>query len=46
MLTIGINSEKKCYSRLKLELKETAIISKKYELRFEVKLHGMVKVSE
>jgi hypothetical protein len=46
MLTIGINSEKKCYSTLKLELKETAIISKKYELRFEVNLHGMVKVSE
>jgi hypothetical protein len=46
MLTIGINPEKKCYSTLKLEIKETAIISEKYELRFEVNLHGMVKVSE
>jgi len=46
MLTIGINPKKKCYSTLKLEIKETAIISEKYELRFEVNLHGMVKASE
>jgi hypothetical protein len=45
LLTIGINPEKKCYSTLKLELKETAIISEKYELRFEVNLYGTVMAS-
>ena len=43
LLTIGINPEKKCYSTLKLELKETGVVSEKYELRFEVNLHRMFK---
>ena len=41
--TIGNNPEKKCYSTLKLELKETGNISEKYELQFEAKLHELVK---
>ena len=41
MLTVGINAEKKCYSTLKLELKETGIIPQKYEVRFEVMLYEM-----
>lgn len=44
-LTIGINTEKKCYSTLKLELKETETISEKYELKFEVRLHELSKVT-
>lgn len=42
-LTIGINPEKKCYSTLKLQIKETGTIYEKYELRFEVRLHKLVK---
>lgn len=42
LLTIGINPEKKCYSTLKLELKETATIYEKYKLKFEVKMHKVV----
>jgi len=41
-LTIGINPEKKCYSTLKLELKETETIYEKYKLKFEVKMHKVV----
>jgi hypothetical protein len=44
LLTIGINPEKKCYSTLKLELKETETIYEKYELKFEVRLHELAKV--
>ena len=40
--TIGNNPEKKSYSTLKLELKETGAISEKYELRLEVKMHKVV----
>ncbi len=40
--TIGNNPEKKSYSTLKLELKETVTISVKYELRLEVKMHKVV----
>lgn len=40
--TIGNNPEKKSYSTLKLELKETEAISEKYELRLEVKMHKVV----
>lgn len=43
LLTIGINPEKKCYSTLKLQIKETGTIYEKYELRFEVRLHELVK---
>jgi len=42
LLTIGINPEKKCYSTLKLELKETETIYEKYKLKFEVKMHKVV----
>ena len=42
LLTIGINPEKKCYSTLKLELKETSTIYEKYKLKFEVKMHKVV----
>ena len=44
-LTIGINTEKRGYSTLKLELKETETISEKYELKFEVRLHELSKVT-
>lgn len=43
-LTIGINTEKKFYSTLMLELKEIETISEKYELKFEVRLHEIAKV--
>lgn len=43
LLTIGINSETKFYSTLKLELKETGIIPETYELRFEVRPHEFAK---
>lgn len=42
LLTIGINPEKKRYSTLKLELKETETIIDKYEWGFEVKMHKVV----
>jgi len=40
--TIGNNPEKRSYSILKLELKETGTISEKYEIRLEVKMHKVV----
>jgi hypothetical protein len=42
-LTIGINPEKKCYSTLTIQIKETGTIYEKYELRFDARLHEIVK---